>query len=101
MSKGNKCYFHTTSFTYLAYVISQEDVATDSVGKEWPVFCSIKNLLMFIRFTNSYRQFSSITATLNVLMKGAHRSFTKLHPEVFFSHNFSPVEWSGLEGVVK
>ncbi len=81
-AKLEKCEFHTTSDTFLGYIISQEGVAMDE-GKvhavlNWPLPSNIKELQRFLGFANFYRRFirgfSSIAAPLtNMTKKGSHR----------------------------
>ncbi len=81
-AKLEKCEFHTTSVTFLGYIISQEGVAMDEnkvrAVLDWPLPFNIKELQRFLGFANFYRRFirgfSSITAPLtDMTKKGLHR----------------------------
>ncbi len=95
-AKLEKCEFHTTSVTFLGYIISQEGVAMDEskvhAVLNWPLPSNIKELQRFLEFANFYhrfiRGFSSIAAPLtNMTKKGlrhlqwtaeAHKAFDQL-----------------------
>ncbi len=81
-AKLEKCEFHTTSVTFLGYIISQEGVAMDEskvhAVLNWPLPSNIKELQRFLGFVNFYRRFirgfSSIAAPLtDMTKKGSHR----------------------------
>ncbi len=81
-AKLEKCEFHTTSVTFLGYIISHEGVAMDESKAhavlDWPLPSNIMELQRFLGFANFYRRFirgfSSIAAPLSdMTKKGLHR----------------------------
>lgn len=81
-AKAEKCEFHTTSTTFLGYVISPEGVAMDeskvNAVLKWSVPRTLKELQRFLGFANFYRRFirnfSSVVSPLtSMVKKGTHR----------------------------
>jgi len=77
-AKAEKCEFHQSSISFLGYIISPEGVSMDE-GKvravlNWPQPTTVKELQRFLGFANFYRRFirnfSSVTAPLNAMVKG-------------------------------
>ncbi|TWW59252.1 Retrovirus-related Pol polyprotein from transposon opus [Takifugu flavidus] len=73
--KAEKCEFHTTSVSFLGYIIGQGSVEMDpskvSAVTSWPVPESQKQLQRFLGFANFYRRFirgySTVAAPLTAL----------------------------------
>ena len=81
-AKAEKCEFHTTSTTFLGYIISPGGVAMDekkvNAVLNWPEPTTLKELQRFLGFANFYRRFirnfSTVVAPLtSMVKKGAHR----------------------------
>uniref|UniRef100_A0A8C1MA50 Gypsy retrotransposon integrase-like protein 1 n=2 Tax=Cyprinus carpio TaxID=7962 RepID=A0A8C1MA50_CYPCA len=81
-AKAEKCEFHTTSTTFLGYVISPGGVAMDdskvSAVLKWPEPQTLKELQRFLGFANFYRRFirnfSTVVSPLtSMIKKGTHR----------------------------
>ncbi|GMJ12521.1 hypothetical protein HRI_004921300 [Hibiscus trionum] len=60
-SKESKCFFGQQKVEYLGYVISRDEVSTDSskieAMKQWPLPSSLKSLRDFLGLTGYYRKF--------------------------------------------
>ncbi|XP_047657927.1 uncharacterized mitochondrial protein AtMg00860-like [Tachysurus fulvidraco] len=60
-AKAEKCEFHTTSTSFLGYVISAGGIAMDESKVEavlkWPQPQTVKELQRFLGFANFYRRF--------------------------------------------
>jgi hypothetical protein len=59
--KLEKCQFHVTKVEFLGYVISPDGISMDPAKvaaiKNWPVPKSVRDIQVFIGFTNFYRRF--------------------------------------------
>lgn len=81
-AKAEKCEFHTTSTTFLGYIISPGGVAMDekkvNAVLKWPEPTTLKELQRFLGFANFYRRFirnfSTVVAPLTSMVKrGTHQ----------------------------
>ncbi|KAK3570543.1 hypothetical protein QTP86_022079 [Hemibagrus guttatus] len=76
--KPEKCEFHRTTITFLAYVISRQGVKMDltkvQAVTEWPNPTTVKELQRFLGFAKFYRRFiqnySSVAGPLTSLLRG-------------------------------
>ncbi|KAH9263788.1 hypothetical protein BASA83_012767 [Batrachochytrium salamandrivorans] len=75
--KAEKCHFYQTEIKYLGYIISPNGVSMDpskiSAVQDWPVPKKVRELQVFLGFTNFYRAlvsgYSDITCHLTKLLK--------------------------------
>jgi len=78
-----KCQFKTKSVEFLGFVVSTEGVSMEpsrvQTVQEWPTPTSVRELQVFLGFTNFYRRFierySRITVPLTNLLKGSSATF--------------------------
>lgn len=59
--KGEKCFFHVPTVSFLVCIISQEGIKMNDTKvkavTEWIVTCMLKDLQCFLEFANFYRRF--------------------------------------------
>ncbi|KAH9270988.1 hypothetical protein BASA83_006738 [Batrachochytrium salamandrivorans] len=75
--KAEKCHFYQTEIKYLGYIISPNGVSMDpskiSAVQDWPAPKKVRELQVFLGFTNFYRAlvsgYSDITCHLTKLLK--------------------------------
>ncbi len=92
--KLEKCEFHTTSVTFLGYVIDQHGIQMYQRKVEairnWPQPATIKELQRFLGFANFYRRFihnySLLSSPLTSLLKGRPKSLSWSSPALEAFH---------------
>ncbi|KAH9247294.1 hypothetical protein BASA81_015094 [Batrachochytrium salamandrivorans] len=75
--KAEKCHFYQTEIKYLGYIISSNGIRMDpskiSAVQEWPTPRKVRDLQVFLGFTNFYRSlikdYSNMTCHLTKLFK--------------------------------
>ena len=79
--KREKCEFHTSSLSFLGFVISPEGISMDpdriSAITEWPTPTDVHDIQVFLGFANFYRRFvdgfSRVVSPITILLRKGQR----------------------------
>jgi len=84
-----KCIFHTTSVTFLGFIVSTEGIKMEpervAAVAQWPLPSSVHDIQVFLGFTGFYRRFiknyAKITKPLTDLLRGGRKGRIQLPSE--------------------